>query len=93
MLVVPVTTEQAPPPPPPPGKLERQPSVKTKANKKGTVKIEEVLNESANEDEYEKAVEDPVSPIAQPPAQALARREPLTRVDKMRMLARSGLPK
>ena len=43
-LVVPVTTEQAPPPPPPPGKLERQPSVKTKANRKGPVKIEEVLN-------------------------------------------------
>lgn len=46
--------------PPPPAKLERQPSVKTKANKKGPVKVEEALNEMVEEadetDEYEKAV-------------------------------------
>ena len=98
VLVVPVTTEPDQQPPPP-GKLERQPSVKTKANKKGTVKVEEVLNEiveeagtsgSCESDEYEKAVEEPATPAAQPPDKTS---KTLTRVDKMRMLARSGLPK
>ena len=37
--------------------------------------------------EYEKAVEEPVTPIV------MKTSKPLTRVDKMRMLARSGLPK
>ena len=82
--VVPVIEEVQPPAPP---KLERQPSLKAKANNKYS--RGEALDEVAegDEDEYEKAVTTPVAPTTP------AFMKPMTRVDKMRMLARSGLPK
>ena len=62
--------------PPPPPPLERQ------TNK--SYSREEALAEPADEvDEYEKAEKAPVTPVFM---------KPLTRVDKLRMLARQGLP-
>ena len=104
--VVPVEVEE--PPPPPPLKLERQPSAQqaqahakreSKSNAKGKAYSREEALESEEADEYAEseatdgqgyAVAEPVAPGPPAVPQAV---KPLTRVDKMRMLARSGLPK
>ena len=87
VMVVPVEAEhaeapqapqapQALKPPPPPPTLERQ-------TNKNADSREEAFHEVAEPDEYDKVVDEPIAPVVM---------KPLTRVDKLRMLARNGLP-
>jgi len=90
--IVPVTQElesqPAEPQPPAPLKLERNIS---KAKRAKSFVKEVIKEESEPEsDGYEKAVAEPVEPVAM---KTFKPTPVMTRVDKMRMLARSGLPK
>ena len=65
------------PPPPPPPKLERQTN---KAYSREEALADPARDPANEADEYEQVASKPVPP------------KPLTRVDKLRMLARNGLP-
>lgn len=81
MTVVPVEAEPEPPEPPPP-KLERQKQTHTRAYSRGEA-LTEPAGDNYEPDEYDKGVNEPVAPAVM---------KQLTRVDKLRTLARNGLP-
>lgn len=91
MPIEPVT-EESPKAPPAPLKLERQ-TPTANAKSKPVYSDEEALepqgDDEGESDEYEKAVHEPAGPTARVAPSAL---EPLTRVDKFRLLAQRGLP-